>query len=163
MQMSEFKSKLAICLPLTATNPAKTSNLKAKTSSLRSSSRTTIQSSAQLVKVPHLRKSSCATAGLQDTISIGYRRNKFCKCGWLSLPFSEFEKMTDQLNLTDAQKTMCKEVQPLIQSKKQTFKNLIDNLIENKRQFLQELQQLDALVEKLRSILTPDQVVRYLI
>jgi hypothetical protein len=34
--------------------------------------------------------------------------------------------------------------------------SLIDNLITNKRQFLQELQQLDALVEKLRSILTPD-------
>jgi hypothetical protein len=30
--------------------------------------------------------------------------------------------MTDQLNLTEAQKVMCKAVQPLIQAKKENFK-----------------------------------------
>lgn len=108
MKMSKFKSKSAINpLPM-ATNPAKTLSLKVKTSSPRSSSLTILQSRILLVKVPIPRKSSCATADLLDTTSIEYRRNKFGKCGWQCWPCSEFEKMTDQLNLTDAQKTMCK-------------------------------------------------------
>lgn len=76
---------------------------------------------------------------------------------------SEFISITDDLCMTDAQKSQFKEHKQVINESKQKFKNLIDRLIDDKTKFMQELQNLEKTTDKLKDILSPDQTAKYLI
>ena len=65
--------------------------------------------------------------------------------------------------MTPQQKEKFNDQQNIILEKKYVFKTLIDKLTSNKRQFMQELQALEATTDKLRDILTPEQQAKYLI
>lgn len=67
------------------------------------------------------------------------------------------------MGLSDAQKVKFKQQQQTINEAQKTFKGLIDKLVQDKTQFMQELQTLEHTTDKLKDILNPEQAAKYLI